>query len=173
MDFGSGAYGAEPNTETTVTGTLSLDGGAVVLYPPFYGGASTLKYNDALHGEHRVDQPTMLRLRPKVCLPTLRWLTGASLSFGSTSDNYTCAGNLTVNGSGSLNMATMSGDLTVTSALTVTGASGSLDMSSMMGDIIVNGNCTIGGVASQSVTLTLPSAEGKGNPRRERRSYFG
>ena len=46
VDFGSGAIGAEPNTEAYVNGTLSMDGGAVVLYPPFYGGASTLKYND-------------------------------------------------------------------------------------------------------------------------------
>ncbi len=46
VDFGSGAIGAEPNTEADVNGTLSMDGGAVVLYPPFYGGASTLKYND-------------------------------------------------------------------------------------------------------------------------------
>ena len=59
-------------------------------------------------------------------------------------------------------MATMSGDLTVTSNLTVTGASGSMDMSTMTGDVIVNGDCTIGGVAGQSVALTMPSAEGMG-----------
>jgi hypothetical protein len=56
----------------------------------------------------------------------------------------------------------MTGDLTITSALTVTGASGSMDMSGMTGDVIVNGNCTIGGVAGQSVTLTMPSTDGKG-----------
>jgi len=162
VDFGSGAIGAEPNTEAYVNGTLSMDGGAVVLYPPFYGGASTLKYNDDYTVSTEWTKNDASASTKGV--PThVEVADGASLSFGSTSDNYTCAGNFTVNGSGSLNMATMSGDLTVTSALTVTGASGSLDMSSMMGDIIVNGNCTIGGVASQSVTLTLPSAEGKGN----------
>jgi len=162
VDFGSGAIGAEPNTEAYVNGTLSMDGGAVVLYPPFYGGASTLKYNDDYTVSTEWTKNDASASTKGV--PThVEVADGASLSFGSTSDNYTCAGNFTVNGSGSLNMAAMSGDLTVTSALTVTGASGSLDMSSMMGDIIVNGNCTIGGVASQSVTLTLPSAEGKGN----------
>jgi hypothetical protein len=161
VDFGSGAIGAEPNTEAYVNGTLSMDGGAVVLYPPFYGGASTLKYNDDYTVSTEWTKNDASASTKGV--PThVEVADGASLSFGSTSDNYTCAGNLTVNGSGSLDMATMSGDLTVTSALTVTGASGSLDMSNMTGDIIVNGNCTIGGVASQSVTLTLPSAEGKG-----------
>ena len=161
VDFGSGDIGAEPNTETTVTGTLSLDGGAVVLFAPFYGGASTLKYNDSytVSTEWTANQ-TLASVKG---VPTdVEIATGASLSFGSTSDNYTCAGNLTVNGSGSLNMGTMSGDLTVTTALTVTGASGAMDMSSMTGDVIVNGDCTIGGVASQSVTLTLPSSEGNG-----------
>jgi hypothetical protein len=37
-----------------------------------------------------------------------------------------------------------------------------MDMSGMTGDVIVQGACTIGGVSGQSVTLTLPSAEGKG-----------
>ena len=59
VDFGSGDIGAEPNTETTVTGTLSLDGGAVVLYAPFYGGASTLKYNDSYTVSTRVDATKM------------------------------------------------------------------------------------------------------------------
>ena len=59
-------------------------------------------------------------------------------------------------------MATMSGDLTVTTDLIVTGASGSMDISGMTGDIIVEQNCTIGGVASQSVALTMPSAEDMG-----------
>ena len=161
VDFGSGDIGAEPNTETTVTGTLSLDGGAVVIYAPFYGGASTLKYNDSytVSTEWTANE---ISASTKGVPTHVEVATGASLSFGSSSDNYTCAGNLTVNGSGSLNMGTMSGDLTVTSALTVTGASGAMDMSAMTGDVIVNGNCTIGGVASQSVTLTLPSTEDKG-----------
>ena len=161
VECGSGDIGAEPNTETTVTGTLSLDGGAVVIYAPFYGGASTLKYNDSytVSTEWTANE---ISASTKGVPTHVEVATGASLSFGSSSDNYTCAGNLTVNGSGSLNMGTMSGDLTVTSALTVTGASGAMDMSLMTGDIIVNGNCTIGGVASQSVSLTLPSVEGKG-----------
>ena len=161
VDFGSGNIGAEPNTETTVTGTLSLDGGSVVLFAPFYGGASTLKYNDSytVSTEWTANQ---ISAATKGVPTNVEVATGASLSFGSSSDNYTCAGNLTVNGSGSLNMATMSGDLTVTSNLTVTGASGSMDMSTMTGDVIVNGDCTIGGVAGQSVALTMPSAEGMG-----------
>ena len=161
VDFGSGAIGAEPNTEAYVNGTLSMDGGAVVLYPPFYGGASTLKYNDDYTVSTEWTKNDASASTKGV--PThVEVADGASLSFGSTSDNYTCAGNFTVNGSGSLNMATMSGDLTVTSNLTVTGASGSMDMSTMTGDVIVNGDCTIGGVASQSVALTMPSAEGMG-----------
>ena len=161
VDFGSGAIGAEPNTEAYVNGTLSMDGGAVVLYPPFYGGASTLKYNDDYTVSTEWTKNDASASTKGV--PThVEVADGASLSFGSTSDNYTCAGNFTVNGSGSLNMATMSGDLTVTSNLTVTGASGSMDMSTMTGDVIVNGDCTIGGVAGQSVALTMPSAEGMG-----------
>ena len=161
VDFGSGAIGAEPNTEAYVNGTLSMDGGAVVLYPPFYGGASTLKYNDDYTVSTEWTKNDASASTKGV--PThVEVADGASLSFGSSSDNYTCAGNLTVNGSGSLNMATMSGDLTVTSNLTVTGASGSMDMSTMTGDVIVNGDCTIGGVAGQSVALTMPSAEGMG-----------
>ena len=68
MDFGSGDIGAEPNTEADVEWTrLSLDGGAVVLYPPFYGGASTFKYNDSLHGEHQSGLNNMLRLVDQRC----------------------------------------------------------------------------------------------------------
>ena len=161
VDFGSGNIGQGVQSECLITGTLSLDGGAVVLYPPFYEGASVLKYNDdyTVSTEWTENQTSASTKG----VPThVEIADGAILSFGTTSDNYTCAGNMTVNGSGSLNMATMSGDLTVTSALTVTGASGSMDMSSMTGDVIVNGNCTIGGVAGQSVTLTMPSTEGKG-----------
>jgi hypothetical protein len=161
VDFGSGDIGAEPNTETTITGTLSLDGGAVVIFAPFYGAASTLKYNDSYTVSTEWTANEILASTKGV--PTdVEVATGASLSFGSSSDNYTCAGDLTVNGSGSLNMSTMSGDLSVGSNLVVTGASGSMDMSGMTGDVIVQGACTIGGVSGQSVTLTLPSAEGKG-----------
>ena len=161
VDFGSGNIGNGTDAESRITGTLSLDGGAVVLYPPFYEAGSTLKYNDSYTvGPEWAHTSTLASDKG---VPTdVEVATGASLSFGSSSDNYTCAGNLTVNGSGSLNMATMSGDLTVTSNLTVTGASGSMDMSTMTGDVIVNGDCTIGGVAGQSVALTMPSAEGMG-----------
>ena len=161
VDFGSGDVGAEPNTETTINGTLSLNGGSVVLFAPFYGAASTLKYNDSytVSTEWTANDASA---STKGVPTDVEIASGATLSFGSSSDNYTCAGSLTVNGSGSLNMATMSGDLTVTTDLIVTGASGSMDMSGMTGDIIVEQNCTIGGVASQSVALTMPSAEGKG-----------
>jgi hypothetical protein len=161
VDFGSGDVGQGTQTECLITGTLSLDGGAVVLYPPFYEAASILKYNDSYTVSTEWTKNETSASTKGV--PThVEIADGASLSFGTTSDNYTCAGNFTVNGSGSLNMATMTGDLTITSALTVTGASGSMDMSGMTGDVIVNGNCTIGGVAGQSVTLTMPSTDGKG-----------
>ena len=161
VDFGSGNIGQGVQTECKITGTLSLDGGAVVLYPPFYEPASVLKYNDdyTVSTEWTANEA----LASTKGVPThVEIADGASLSFGTTTDDYTCAGNLTINGSGSLDMATMAGDLTVTSALTVTGASGSMDMSGMTGDVIVNGNCTIGGVADQSVTLTMPTTDGKG-----------
>ena len=161
VDFGSGNIGNGTDAESRITGTLSLDGGSVVLYPPFYEAGSTLKYNNSYTVGPEWTHTSTLASDKGV--PTdVEVATGASLSFGSTSDNYLCAGNFTVNGSGSLNMGTMSGNLTVTTALTVTGASAAMDMSLMTGDVIVNGDCTIGGVASQSVTLTLPSSEGNG-----------
>ncbi|MCH1585001.1 MAG: hypothetical protein L7S62_07560, partial [Flavobacteriales bacterium] len=161
VDFGSGNIGNGTDAESRITGTLSLDGGSVVLYPPFYEAGSTLKYNNSYTVGPEWTHTNTLASDKGV--PTnVEVAAGASLSFGSAANNYTCAGSFTVNGSGSLNMGTMSGDLTVTTALTVTGASGAMDMSGMTGDVIVNGDCTIGGVASQSVTLTLPSSEGNG-----------
>jgi len=163
VDFGEGdASGGtpEPNAAVTITNELSLDGGAVVVNPPYYGPASTLKYNSSytVSTEWAGD---LTNAAAKGVPHHVEVATGATLEFDASTMDYLCSGDFTIDGSGTLDMGTMDGDLTAAS-LTVTGATGSMDMSGMTGDVIVNGDCTIGGVASQSVTLTLPSTEGKG-----------
>ena len=163
VDFGEGDVTGEtpdPNAAVTITSQLSLDGGAVVVNPPYYGSASTLKYNSSytVSTEWTADSTNAAA---KGVPHHVEVATGATLDFDAATKDYLCSGDFTVNGSGTLDMGTMNGNLT-TASLSVTGASGAMDMSGMTGDVIVQGACTIGGVSGQSVTLTMPSSEGKG-----------
>ena len=163
VDFGEGDVTGgtqEPNAAVTITSQLSLDGGAVVVNPPYYGSASTLKYNSSytVSTEWTADSTNAAA---KGVPHHVEVATGATLDFDAATKDYLCSGDFTVNGSGTLDMGTMNGNLT-SASLSVTGASGAMDMSGMTGDVIVQGDCTIGGVSGQSVTLTMPSSEGKG-----------
>lgn len=130
VDFDSG--GAS-NTETYITNQLKMDGGSVVVNPPIYGAASTLLYDDthtSIGTEWTAGASSGKGVPHHVAVGA-----GSSLDFGSTSDNYTCTGNLTIDG-----------------------ASASLDVADMTGTLTVDGNLSLG--TSNAVTMTLPSAEG-------------
>lgn len=131
--FGAGDGVSPPPGSTTITNELKLDGGAVVTYAPFYGSASTLVYDDthtSVGPEWTAGASSGKGVPHHVSVGT-----GSSLDFGSTSSNYTCTGNLTVNG-----------------------ASASIDLADMTGTLTVDGNASFG--TTSAVSVALPSAEG-------------
>ena len=133
VDFDAGGDGT---TETTITNELTMGGGSVVVNPPIYGGASTLLYDAtyaAVGTEWTAGASSGKGVPHHVSIGS-----GGSLSFGSTSSNYTCTGDFSIND-----------------------ASGSLTLSSMLGDLTVDGNFTSG--ANSAVTINMPTEEGKGN----------
>ena len=133
VDFDSGG---ESNTEVTITNQLKMGGGSVVVNPPIYGGASTLLYDAtyaAVGTEWTAGASSGKGVPHHVSIGS-----GGSLSFGSTSSNYTCTGDFSIND-----------------------ASGSLTLSSMLGDLTVDGNFTSG--TNSAVTINMPTEEGKGN----------
>ena len=131
--FGAGDGVSPPPGATYITNELKLDGGAVVTYAPFYGAASTLVYDDthtSVGPEWTAGASSGKGVPHHVSVGA-----GSSLDFASTSNNYTCTGNFTVDG-----------------------ASASLDVADMTGTLTVDGNLSLG--TSSAVSLTLPSAEG-------------
>jgi hypothetical protein len=132
VDFDSGGEG---NTEVTITNQLKMGGGSVVVNPPIYGGSSTLLY-DATYATVGAE-----------------WTAGASSGKGVPHD-------VTVGGSGSLSFGTTSSNYTCTGDFAIDDASGSLDLSGMLGDLTIDGNFTSG--TNSAVTVTMPSVEGKG-----------
>ena len=133
VDFDSGGDG---NTETTITNELKMGGGSVVVNPPIYGGNSTLFYNEVYAS---VGTEWTAGVSSGKGVPhDVRIGGGNSLSFASTANDYTCTGTFTMNDAGA-----------------------SLDLSTMLGDLTVDEDFLTG--ASGAVTLTMPSAEGKGN----------
>lgn len=157
VDFGAGGSGV---AESFVTNSLTLGGGSVVVNAPTYSSNSTLIYGASYTvGPEWTADATSGKGVPY----DVQVVSGATLSFGSATGNYLCSNDLDITGSGSLNMGTMAGDLTVSGNMTVTGSSGSMNMATMAGDLKVTGTCTIGGVSGQTVALTLPTAEGMGS----------
>tara|TARA_B110000285_G_scaffold124629_1_gene140674 strand:- start:99 stop:2930 length:2832 start_codon:yes stop_codon:yes gene_type:complete len=172
VDFGAGGVNV---AESFIKNSLKLEGGAVVVNPPYYGyiGAGdayftggTLIYDETYTvgtewsavGSTNALKTDVLATGKGVPVK-VEIVEGATLSFGATAESYSCLDDLTVDGSGVLNMSSMTGDLTVGGHLNVTGASGQLNLATMEGDLIVNGNATIGGVSGQSVTLNLPTSD--------------
>ena len=130
VDFDAGG---SSNTETYITNQLKMDGGSVVVNPPIYGAASTLLYDDthtSIGTEWTAGASSGKGVPHHVNVGA-----SSSLDFGSTSSNYTCTGNLTVDG-----------------------ASASIDLADMTGTLTVDGNASFG--SSSAVSLTLPSTEG-------------
>ena len=130
VDFDSGG---NSNTETYITNQLKMDGGSVVVNPPIYGAASTLLYDDthtSIGTEWTAGASSGKGVPHHVTVGA-----SSSLDFGSTSSNYTCTGNLTVDG-----------------------AAASIDLADMTGTLTVDGNASFG--SSSAVSLTLPSTEG-------------
>ena len=179
LEVASGSFadfGADPGvgagTHCFVDNELKLDGGSVVVNPPTYASNSTLVYSDDytigtewIHSVTSTGTNTVggISYNNEKGIPgNVIVATGATLDFGTSAVSRECTGDLTVNGTGSLDMGTMSNNLTVNGDFEVTGSGGSLDLATATGDVIVNGSCTIGGVASQSVALTMPSAEDMG-----------
>ena len=131
--FGAGDGVSPPPGATYITNELKLDGGAVVTYAPFYGAASTLVYDDthtSVGPEWTAGASSGKGVPHHVSVGA-----GSSLDFASTSNNYTCTGNFTVDG-----------------------ASASLDVADMTGTLTVDGNLSLG--TTSAVSLALPSAEG-------------
>ena len=130
VDFDSGGTN---NTETYITNQLKMDGGSVVVNPAIYGGASTLLYDDthtSIGTEWTAGASSGKGVPHHVSIGA-----SSSLDFGSTSDNYTCTGDFTVDG-----------------------ASASLDVADITGTLTVDGDLSLG--TSNAVSLMLPSVDG-------------
>lgn len=131
VDFNSGGDAAS----MTILNKLSMTGGTVTGNAPTYGAASTLSYETA---------ETV----------GTEWTHSATTGQGVPQD-------VSVAASSSLNMGTSSNNYTLRGDLSVDAATSALDLSGMDGNLTVEGNMTLG--ASGSSTLTFTSTEGKGD----------
>lgn len=127
--------GGAGETDVYVSNQLKMGGGSVIVNPPHYTSSSTLLY-DATYATVGAE-----------------WTSGASSGKGVPH-------HVKVGGSGSLSFGTTASDYTCTGNFIIDDASGSLDLSSMLGDLTIDGDFTSG--TNTAVTVTMPSVEGKG-----------
>ena len=145
VDFGPGELGV--STGSTITNSLELNGGAVVVNAPIYASGSTLIYNfDFLAVPSVVGAEWAHTLTTAVKgVPHHVTVTGSSsIGFGSSANDYTCLGNLTISGDA------------------VSDTYGTLDIENMTGDLNVTGDVVVGS-SSYVGQLIMPSVSGKGS----------
>ncbi|MDG2209666.1 MAG: hypothetical protein P8K81_06720 [Flavobacteriales bacterium] len=144
VDFGLGEVpGGTDYAESEIGGSLYLEGGAVITNTPIYESGSTLVYKDGSAGvsSYTIGAEWTVNASSGKGVPHHVEVTNAStLQMITTSSNhYTCLGNLTVDGA----------------------ANGTLDLSSMEGNLVVTGNVSI--APNNSGQIVAPSTEGKGS----------